>query len=298
MTCPRCLAEVPADAAFCSGCGTRVDRAATRLRSPEPPGAPRWEPPAAHAPGPPGPYPPGPPGPYAQGPGGQYAPGPPEHYTQGPAGQYAQGPPGPYAPAPRGQYTQAPRGQYAQGPRGQHAPGPPGPYAPRATGPQAPPHAAGRYPYGTPPPPPMPPVQFDLRRLTSADRAIGGASLVALITLFLPWFGFSQPGYSFSQSGIAAHGYLGIALLADLIVVGYLVMRACWEVLPVSLPVAHAPLLLVCTGLQLLIVLIAFLFKPSGLSWEIGAYLALLAAIAACAPIAVPALHWWQENHG
>jgi len=144
----------------------------------------------------------------------------------------------------------------------------------------------------------MPPVQFDLGRLTSADRAIGGASLVALITLFLPWFGFSQSGYSFSQSGIAAHGYLGIALLADLIVVGYLVMRACWEVLPVSLPVAHAPLLLVCTGLQLLIVLIAFLFKPTGLSWEIGAYLALLAAIAACAPIAVPALRWWQENHG
>jgi len=144
----------------------------------------------------------------------------------------------------------------------------------------------------------MPPVRFDLGRLTSADRAIGGASRVALITLILPWFGFSQPGYSFSQSGIAAHGYLGIALLADLIVVGYLVMRACWEVLPVSLPVAHAPLLLVCTGLQLLIVLIAFLFKPSGLSWEIGAYLALLAAIAACAPIAVPALRWWQENHG
>jgi len=356
MTCPRCLAEVPADAAFCSGCGTPVDRAPTRLRSPEAPGTPRWEPPAAHAQGPPGPYPPssagqyaqgpagqyaqdprgqyteaprrpypqgprgqyteaprrpypqGPPGPrtqdprgqYAQDPAGQYAEAPPEPYTRGPAGQYAQdprgqytqaprrpyppGPPGPYTEDPRGQYAQAARGQYAQSPRGQYAQGPPG--------------AAGRYPYGTPPPPPMPPVQFDLRRLTSADRAIGGASLVALITLFLPWFGFSQPGYSFSQSGIAAHGYLGIALLADLIVVGYLVMRACWEVLPVSLPVAHAPLLLVCTGLQLLIVLIAFLFKPSGLSWEIGAFLALLAAIAACAPIAVPALRWWQENHG
>src|SRR5437867_2006189 len=133
MTCPRCLAEVPADAEFCSGCGTRVDRAPTPLRSAEPPGAPHWEPPGAQAPGPPGP--------------------------------------------------------------------------------QGPPHAAGRYAYGTPPPAPLPPVQFDLGRLTPADRAIGGASLVALITLFLPWFGFSAVGYSFSQSGIAAHGYLGIALL-------------------------------------------------------------------------------------
>jgi hypothetical protein len=150
--------------------------------------------------------------------------------------------------------------------------------------------------HGTPPPPPLPPVRFDLGRLTPADRAIGGASLVALITLFLPWFGFSVPGFSFSRSGIAAHGYLGIALLADLLVVGYLVMRACWEVLPVRLPVAHAPLLLVATGLQLFIVLIAFLFKPGDLSWEFGAYLALLASIAACAPIAVPALRWWQEN--
>jgi hypothetical protein len=322
MTCPHCLAEVPADAAFCSGCGTRVDRAPAPLRSPEPSGAQRWEPPGAHARGAAGPYAQGPAGqhaprpagqhaprpagqhaprpaePYAQGAAGPYSPGPAEPYAQGAAGPYAQGAAGPYSPGPAEPYAQGAAGPYSPGPAGPYAPGPAGPYAPGVAGPQAPPRPAGRYPYGTPPPPPLPPVQFDLGRLAPADLAIGGASLVALITLFLPWFGYSQPGYGYSQSGIAAHGYLGIALLTDLVVVGYLVMRACWEVLPVRLPVAHAPLLLVCTGLQLLIVLIAFLFKPTGLSWEIGAYLALLAAIAASAPIAVPALRWWQETHG
>src|SRR5215467_12831272 len=100
MTCPRCLAEVPADAAFCSGCGTPVDRAPTRLRSPEAPGTPRWEPPPAHAQDPRGQYAQAPPGPYSQAPRGQYAEAPPEPYTQGPAGQYAQDPRRPYTQGP------------------------------------------------------------------------------------------------------------------------------------------------------------------------------------------------------
>jgi hypothetical protein len=74
------------------------------------------------------------------------------------------------------------------------------------------------------------------------------------------------------------------------------VLRAGWDVLPVRLPVARAPLLLVGTALQLLIVVIAFLSKPAGLSWDIGAYLELAAAIAACGVIAGPAVRAWSAT--
>lgn len=141
-----------------------------------------------------------------------------------------------------------------------------------------------------------PSFRFELRRLTSVDRTIGAASLLTFIALFLPWFGISGPGFSFSQSGISAHGYLAIVMIIALAVIGYLVLRAGWDTLPVRLPAAHAPLLLAATGLQLLIVFIAFLLKPGGLSWEIGAYLALVAAAVACAPIGIPAMRWWNSS--
>jgi hypothetical protein len=87
-----------------------------------------------------------------------------------------------------------------------------------------------------------------------------------------------------------------IALLIALGLTGYLVLRAGWDVLPVRLPVARAPLLLVCTALQLLIILIAFLAKPADLGWEAGAYLELAAAITACSVIAVPAVRTWSAT--
>ncbi len=62
-----------------------------------------------------------------------------------------------------------------------------------------------------------------------------------------------------------------------------------------NLPIAHAPLLLIGTGLQLLLVLIGFADVPvSGLSWEIGAYMALIASAVAAGPLAVPAIRAWQ----
>jgi zinc-ribbon domain len=140
------------------------------------------------------------------------------------------------------------------------------------------------------------PFRLDLRRLTAADRTIGVASLLTFIALFLPWFGISVEGVSFSESGMSAHGYLAIVLILSLAIVIYLVLRAGWDRLPMRLPVAHAPLLLLATGLQLLIVLIAFLLKPGGLDWYFGAYLGLAAAIAACVPIAIPAIRSMSES--
>ena len=157
---------------------------------------------------------------------------------------------------------------------------------------QPPPGQVAGQPAGAP----AVPFRLDLGRLSRAEQIIGAACLIVIIASFLPWFGFSDPGFSYSENGVSSHGYLVIALLIALGLTGYLVMRAGWDVLPVRLPVARAPLLLVDTALQLLIVLIAFLSKPGGLGWEIGAYLALAAAIAACGVIAVPAFRTWSAT--
>ena len=76
------------------------------------------------------------------------------------------------------------------------------------------------------------------------------------VSVFLPWFGFGALGESISVSGTTAHGYLVIVVILALLLIGYLVLRSGWEEFPVNLPIAHAPLLLIGTGLQLLLVLI------------------------------------------
>lgn len=142
-----------------------------------------------------------------------------------------------------------------------------------------------------------PAFSLDLRRLSQVERVVGGASVVVLISLFLPWFGFSLDGASFSVSGVTAHGYLYLSLILTLAIVAFLVLRAGWDQLPVTLPIADGPLLLIGTGLQLLLVLIGFLDKPLGLlSWEAGAYLGLIAALAAAGPVIVPAIRSFQAT--
>jgi hypothetical protein len=131
------------------------------------------------------------------------------------------------------------------------------------------------------PPAVAPPREFrlDLRRLSRADQAVGGASLVVLISLFLPWFGFS------------AHGYLILVAITALLIAGYLLLRSGWGEFPFPQPVAHETLLLAATSVQFLLVLIGFLDVPlAGLGWETGAYLAVIAAALAAAPAALPVL--------
>ena len=54
----------------------------------------------------------------------------------------------------------------------------------------------------------------------------------------------------------------------------------------------HLTTMLVATLVNLVIVFIAFIFKPggSGVGWQFGAFLALIAAIVAAAPYAIPQL--------
>src|SRR6266496_4396563 len=97
---------------------------------------------------------------------------------------------------------------------------------------------------------------FDAKRWTRDDQIVGGASLLLLISLFLPWYTVSVP--------------------------------------PFTLPMSLTQLLLVLTGINLVLVLIAFLLKPStglsGLSvgWGFGAFVGLICAIAAVVPLALP----------
>jgi hypothetical protein len=136
--------------------------------------------------------------------------------------------------------------------------------------------------------------RLDLRRLSRADQTVGGASLVVLVSLFLPWFGFGTLGATISIAGTTAHGYLVIVVITALLIAGYLLLRSGWGEFPVRLPVAHETLLLACTAVQFLLVLVGFLDAPlAGLDREIGAYLALLAAVAAVVPAARPVFRSW-----
>lgn len=136
---------------------------------------------------------------------------------------------------------------------------------------------------------------FDAGRLSQADKITGIASAVLLISLFLPWFSWSDSIISISVSGMQAHGYLWLVFLLCLAIVGFLVLAAGFDQMPVQLPLGREMLLLVATGVNLLLVLIAFFLNPvttltTGVGWSFGAILALIAAVAACAPLAVPAI--------
>jgi hypothetical protein len=118
------------------------------------------------------------------------------------------------------------------------------------------------------------------------------ATLVLLVALFLPWFSAAFIGVSFSESGVSAGGCLCIVFFVSLSLLVYLLARAGWDRLPITTQVAHAPVMVVASALKALLVVIGFLLKPGGsaVSWSIGAWLALIAAIVAVAPIAIPAI--------
>lgn len=136
---------------------------------------------------------------------------------------------------------------------------------------------------------------IDLRALSRTDQVVGGASLIVLISLFLPWFGFSSDGVSYGISGMTAHGFLAIVLiLAVLIIVSLLLCSS--DKFPVNLPDARR-LLIVGTALQFFLVLVGFFDWISGLSWQIGGYLALIASAAAVTAVIMPVFRSWQAKN-
>ncbi len=138
----------------------------------------------------------------------------------------------------------------------------------------------------------IPAFKFDAARWSLADRIAGGATIVLFISLFLAWFGISVIGITVTASGLSAHGYLYIVLIICILEVAYLVLRAGWDELPISTKIPHLTVMMVATIVNLVLVFIGFIFKPggSGVGWQFGAFLALIAAIVAAAPYAVPQL--------
>ena len=157
----------------------------------------------------------------------------------------------------------------------------------------------------------LPPVDFDASRLDRTDRIIGVATLIALISIWLPWFTVSYSGgglgsnVSGSASATTAHGaWMYLEFILAIALLAYLAARAAWDRLPFTVPVAHPLLLVIGTSAQLLIMLIAFFDIPTvpsslagfSVSWAWGAFVGLLAALAAAGPVLVPLVRSYLEN--
>ena len=124
---------------------------------------------------------------------------------------------------------------------------------------------------------------FDARRWTLADQLTGGATLVLLVSLFLPWFGTDAGFFNVSVDGMW-HSYMVIDLILAVAIVGYLVLRAGFGSLPFGLSASSAGYLLAGpAGLNLLLAVVSFATKPTGTNWQYGAYVGLAAAIVAVA---------------
>ncbi|MBV9855780.1 MAG: hypothetical protein JOY82_14905 [Streptosporangiaceae bacterium] len=100
---------------------------------------------------------------------------------------------------------------------------------------------------------------------------------------------------------MTAHRYLYLVLIVALLMIGYLIAYAGRKDTP-GRQVGHERLLAAASGINLLLVLIAVIFKPPGVtplvkvSWSLGAFVGLIAAIVAVAPIARSALRTRQSR--
>jgi hypothetical protein len=136
---------------------------------------------------------------------------------------------------------------------------------------------------------------MNLRRLTVADKVAGAASLVLLISLFLPWYTVSVPGASDTLSGAGIHRFLWLAVLLSVVVLTYLIVHATvgWDSTPMN-RLSREPVLLSLSVVQLILMIIPFFDVPDTLipnvtvGFAYGAYIGLVAAIAALVTVLVP----------
>jgi hypothetical protein len=132
-------------------------------------------------------------------------------------------------------------------------------------------------------------VRRRVNELTRKELIFGPATVVLLVSFWLPWYSLSVSGISFSASGLSAHGWLFIAVLDSIILVLYVLITAFGAGdLADQGRLSKEQLLTVLTAVNLVLVVLAFLLKPAGFGWTYGAFLALVAAIAAFLPFGVP----------
>jgi hypothetical protein len=124
-----------------------------------------------------------------------------------------------------------------------------------------------------------------LNTLDRRDRIIGPATFVLLISFWLPWYSLGP----LSADGLSVHGWLFIAVLDSIVLVIYVLVIAFGVGdLAVQGRMSKDQLLALLTGVNLVLVVLAFMLKPAGFGWSWGGFLALIAAIAAFAPVGVP----------
>jgi hypothetical protein len=124
-----------------------------------------------------------------------------------------------------------------------------------------------------------------LNALNRRDWVVGSATLVLLVSFWLPWYGIGP----FSADGLSAHGWLFIAVVDSIVLVLYVLITA-FDLgdLAVQGRMSKDQVLALITGVNLALVVLGVLLKPAGFSRSWGAFLALAAAIVAFVPLGIP----------
>jgi hypothetical protein len=124
-----------------------------------------------------------------------------------------------------------------------------------------------------------------LNALNAKDRIAGPATLALLVSFWLPWYSIGP----FSADGLSMHGWLFIAVLNSIVLVLYVLITAFGAGdLAQQGRMSKDQLLVLMTGVNVALVVLGFLLKPTGFSRSWGAFLALAAAIVAFLPFGVP----------
>lgn len=160
----------------------------------------------------------------------------------------------------------------------------------------------------------VPKFAFDPNNMTTFDWVAAGGSLLLFICLFLPWYSISGGvggGQTVTATGSAIdHGYMYLALIFCLALIAYYVAKLGWGGLPFKLPFPELYLIIGLSAVNLLLAVIAFFDKivcifgvcggnsdtGGGIGWSFGAFIGLLAAIAAVAGIAWPLIQQQQQR--
>ena len=124
-----------------------------------------------------------------------------------------------------------------------------------------------------------------LNALNGRDRIVGSATLLLLVSFWLPWYSIGP----ISVDGLSVHGWLFIAVLDSIVLVLYVLIIAFGVGdLAAQGRMSKDQLLALIAGVNLALVVVGFLLKPAGFSWSWGVFVALVAGIVAFLPFGVP----------
>jgi hypothetical protein len=128
--------------------------------------------------------------------------------------------------------------------------------------------------------------QQRIQALNTKERITGPATLVLLVSFWMPWYSFGP----ISIDGLSAHGWLFIGVLNSIVLVLYVLITAFGVGdLAEQGRLSKDQLLALLTGINVaLVVVLGFLLKPTGVSLSWGIFLALAASVAAFLPYGIP----------